>query len=124
VWKTELPEDEEQSEQTSEREKHCAVSEAECSDEESGQRKPEQRPTHIQNAVHVGITLMIIAVMLGAGFREVAIEVMVDGNYARLGFLALAPIQFFLTLVCSLHPAFSRELMFYQSSLRKSLWAA
>ena len=41
----------------------------------------------------------IITVMLGAGFRQLAIEVMVDKQYLRLAFVILTPIQVFFTLV-------------------------
>ncbi|KAF2083424.1 hypothetical protein K490DRAFT_76563 [Saccharata proteae CBS 121410] len=67
-------------------------------DEESGEIKPEKRPTHIQNSVLVGCTLAIIVIMLGSGFRQIAIEIMVDHGYARLAFLALTPVQIFFTL--------------------------
>lgn len=68
-------------------------------DEESGQAKPESRPTRIMNGVLVGITLFLVTVMLGAGFRQIAMEIKVDGRYARLAFVVLAPIQVFFTLV-------------------------
>jgi hypothetical protein len=92
VWKTGEPEEEQ------EERKGPAVVECEI-DEESGEIKPEKRPTHIQNSVLVGFTLLIITVMLGAGFRSIAIEIAVDHGYARLAFLALTPVQIFFTLV-------------------------
>ena len=92
VWKTGEPEEEQ------EERKGPAVVECEI-DEESGEVKPEKRPTHIQNSVLVGFTLLIITVMLGAGFRAIAIEIAVDHGYTRLAFLALTPVQIFFTLV-------------------------
>ena len=92
VWKTGEPEGEQ------EERKGPAVVECEI-DEESGEIKPEKRPTHIQNSVLVGFTLLIITVMLGAGFRAIAIEIAVDHGYTRLAFLALTPVQIFFTLV-------------------------
>ena len=68
-------------------------------DSESGEIIPEKRATHLLNTILVGFTLIIIVVMLGAGFREVAIEVAVDKNMMRLAFLALTPVQIFFTLV-------------------------
>jgi hypothetical protein len=68
-------------------------------DEETGEMKPERRPTHIMNGVLVACTILIITVMLGAGFRQIAQEVSVDNGYLRLAFLALTPIQVFFTLV-------------------------
>ena len=67
-------------------------------DEESGQVKPENRPTHLMNTVLVMFTLIIIITMLGAGYRQVAQEIAVDKGYARLLFLALIPVQIFFTL--------------------------
>lgn len=40
--------------------------------------------------------------MLGAGFRQIAIEVVVDKNYLRCAFILLTPIQVFFTLVSRL----------------------
>lgn len=68
-------------------------------DAESGEALPEKRPTHLMNTVLVSFTLLIITVMLGAGFREIAIEIAVDHSYIRLAFLILTPIQVFFTLV-------------------------
>ncbi|KAK5991127.1 hypothetical protein PT974_09405 [Cladobotryum mycophilum] len=73
------------------------VAEAEI-DEESGEIKPEKRPIHLQNTVLVSLTLIIVTVSLGAAWRQLAIEVSVDGSYARLGLVALAPVQVFFTL--------------------------
>ena len=95
VWKTGAPED---SEEGAER-KGPIVSMAEI-DEESGKVKPQSRPTHLLNTVLVAITLVLIVTVLGAGFRELAIEVAVDKSYTRLAFVALTPIQVFFTLVC------------------------
>lgn len=73
------------------------VTEAEI-DEESGEVKPEKRPVHLQNAVLVALTLILVTVSLGAAGRQLAIEVSVDGSYIRLALLALFPVQIFFTL--------------------------
>ncbi len=70
-------------------------------DEESGKVKPQHRPTHLLNTFLVACTLVLIATVLGAGFRELAIEVAVDKSYLRLAFIALTPVQIFFTLVSS-----------------------
>ncbi|KAK1244609.1 hypothetical protein MKX07_003408 [Trichoderma sp. CBMAI-0711] len=67
-------------------------------DEESGEIKPEKRPIHLQNTVLVSLTLALVTVSLGAAWRQLAIEVSVDGNYIRLALVALAPVQVFFTL--------------------------
>ena len=68
-------------------------------DEESGRVKPQERRTKLYNTFLVSITLVIIVVVLGAGFRQLAIEIAVDHSYLRLAFGALTPIQIFFTLV-------------------------
>jgi hypothetical protein len=44
------------------------------------------------------LTLILVIVLLGAGARQLAIEVSVDGQYLRLALLALFPVQIFFTL--------------------------
>ncbi|KAM7197932.1 putative glycosyltransferase [Naviculisporaceae sp. PSN 640] len=67
-------------------------------DEESGQFKPEKRPVHLLNTWLVSLTLILVTVSLGAAFRQLAIEVSVDGNFMRLALVALFPVQIFFTL--------------------------
>jgi hypothetical protein len=57
------------------------------------------RPTNILNAVLVSLTLVLVTAMLGAGFRQITIEILIDKGWARLAFLALLPVQVFFTLV-------------------------
>lgn len=81
-------------------EKTGNISIEELDTEESGTPASAERPTHLLNAILVGFTLFLITVMLGAGFRQIAIEVVVDQNYLRCAFLLLTPVQVFFTLVC------------------------
>lgn len=67
-------------------------------DEETGQFN-EKRPINIINSVLVGFTLLLITLMLGAGFQQIMIEITTDKDWSRLAFLALTPIQIFFTLV-------------------------
>lgn len=67
-------------------------------DEESGKNKPRDRRINLQNTVLVSLTLTLVMVTLGAGFRQLAIEVAIDGVYIRLVLLVLTPIQVFFTL--------------------------
>lgn len=101
VWTTGAPEDSEEGGDA----KGPTVSTVEI-DEESGKIRPQFRPTHLLNTVLVAITLVLIVTVLGAGFRELAIEVAVDKSYLRLAFIALTPIQVFFTLVCHCRGAF------------------
>ncbi|KAG4428687.1 hypothetical protein IFR05_015830 [Cadophora sp. M221] len=70
-------------------------------DEESGEIIPEKRALHLQNTVLVAMTLILVITFLGAGARQLAIEVEVDGSYIRLALLALTPVQIFFTLFFS-----------------------
>ncbi|KAK8061686.1 glycosyl transferase family group 2 domain-containing protein [Apiospora phragmitis] len=74
-----------------------AVTEYEI-DEESGQIRVERRPVHMLNTYLVSIVMCIVTVSLGAAWRALAVEVSVDGSYARLALVCLAPIQVFFTL--------------------------
>ncbi|KAK9414317.1 putative Glycosyltransferase 2-like domain-containing protein [Seiridium unicorne] len=74
-----------------------AVSEYEI-DEESGAIKPEARPVHMQNTYLVSITMVLVVTSIGAAWRQLAVEVSVDGSYVRLALCALFPIQIFFTL--------------------------
>lgn len=67
-------------------------------DPESGEIRPEARPVHLQNTVLVSLTLILVTVSLGSAWRQLAIEVSVDGSYARLGLVLLFPVQIFFTL--------------------------
>ncbi|MCJ1293229.1 hypothetical protein MMC34_004783 [Xylographa carneopallida] len=93
VWKTGDTDDTEEGQVK----KGPNVTEVEI-DEESGEIIPEKRATNLLNTILVAFTLIIIIVMLGAGFREVAIETMVDKNYIRVAFVLLTPVQIFFTL--------------------------
>jgi len=69
-------------------------------DKESGELGyRERRPTKLLNTILVALTLALVLCMLGAGWRQIAIQTAVDGNYLRMAFIALAPIQVFFTLV-------------------------
>ncbi|MCJ1374096.1 hypothetical protein MMC20_005327 [Loxospora ochrophaea] len=93
VWKTGEPEEVEEGQMK----KGPTVQEVEI-DEESGEIIPETRATHLLNTILVSFTIILIVTVLGAGFREVAIEIDVDQSYLRLAFLALTPVQIFFTL--------------------------
>jgi len=67
-------------------------------DEEMGHSLLGRRPTHLLNTILVAFTIIIIMALLGAGFREIAIEVAGDHSYIRCALLLLTPIQIFFTL--------------------------
>ncbi|MCJ1308482.1 hypothetical protein MMC25_002135 [Agyrium rufum] len=90
VWRTGEPDDVEEK-------KAPEITTVEI-DPESGEMMLEHRATHLLNTILVAFTLVIVIAMLGAGFREVAVEVLVDKGYLRLAFIALTPVQVFFTL--------------------------
>ncbi|KAI1101297.1 glycosyl transferase family group 2-domain-containing protein [Jackrogersella minutella] len=67
-------------------------------DEESGQVKPEKRPVHLLNTYLVSSVIVLVTISLGAAWRQLAIEVSVDGSYLRLALVGLLPIQVFFSL--------------------------
>jgi hypothetical protein len=73
-------------------------------DEETGEYKPENRPTNLINACLVSFTLIIIMIMLGAAFRVIALQIMIDHSWIRMCFLLMIPLQVFFTLVRSKSP--------------------
>ena len=118
VWKTGEPDEEEEANEK----KGPAIVET-VINEETGEYVS-KRPTNIQNSVLVGITLVIVVTMLGAGFRQIAIEIAVDKGYIRCAFLLLIPIQIFFTLVSSLVFRFKKYVLTKYSSSHKSLSVA
>jgi hypothetical protein len=80
--------------------KRPAVVEVEL-DEETGEYVS-KRLTNIMNSNLVGVTLCLIIVLLGLGFREIALEIKVDTDWKRLALLALIPVQIFFTLVSNM----------------------
>jgi len=93
VWKAGDDDDDDKNEKNG----GLAVGELEI-DEESGELKPERRPVHLLNTYLVSLTLVLVTVSLGAAFRQLAIEISVDGSYLRLALVALFPVQIFFTL--------------------------
>ena len=70
-------------------------------DVESGDAQlMQKRKTKLINSILVAMTLCLIVMVLGAGWRELAIECAVDFKFARLGLVLLTPVQIFFTLVC------------------------
>ncbi len=58
------------------------------------------RPINLLSPFIVCGTLFLITASLGLGWRRLALEVSVDGNYIRLALVAASPILFMLGLVC------------------------
>lgn len=60
--------------------------------------EPPRRPYLIQST-QVGLTLMLIIICLATGWRNVAIDLLTDGNWLRLAFLIVIGLQVWLALV-------------------------
>ena len=60
----------------------------------------EKRPIRLQNSLLVGTALTLSVVCLGLGWRSLALQTTVDGNYTRFAFIILSPIYWFISLVC------------------------
>jgi hypothetical protein len=63
----------------------------------------EHRPVMLWSAAMVMCTLALCITCIGLGWRWLVLEIMVDKNYIRVAFLAVAPLQFFVSLVSLLH---------------------
>lgn len=57
-----------------------------------------KRPTLLLNPIMVGATLALLTAALGLGWRNLAQEVSVDGQYVRLALLVVTPCQVFVSL--------------------------
>jgi hypothetical protein len=68
---------------------------------EDGLRDEKPRPLMFISPMVVAGTMILILAALGLGWRKLAVEVAVDGNYFRLGLMIFSPILFFVGLVCS-----------------------
>lgn len=77
---------------------------------EAGLECEQPRQTMLLSPFIVAATLVLIMTSIGLGWRKLAIEVSVDGNYIRLAFVALGPIIFFVGLV-------SFSIIIYESEL-------
>jgi hypothetical protein len=58
----------------------------------------ETRPLRLINAVMVALTMCLLISALGAGWRNLAEEVSIDGSYTRLALLVFVPAQLFVSL--------------------------
>jgi hypothetical protein len=68
-------------------------------DVETGENKPEQRPTNIINSFQVAFTIMLITTMLAFGYKQIAFQLLVDKGWWRLAFLVMTPVLVFFSLV-------------------------
>ncbi|KAH7361929.1 glycosyl transferase family group 2-domain-containing protein [Plectosphaerella cucumerina] len=58
----------------------------------------ENRPTRLTSSIMVGLTLALSIACLGLGWRLLAMQTTVDGDYTRLALVAVAPLTIFISL--------------------------
>jgi hypothetical protein len=75
-------------------------------DEETGETRPEYRPTNVLNSLLVAFTIILIICMLGLGWRQIAFQVIVDKSYIRCAFILMGPVLIFISLVSPNYPYF------------------
>jgi len=82
--------------------KSANVSAVDLGDRSSGDLEEaiitQNRPTLLLNPIMVGLTLTLLVAALGLGWRNLAQEVSVDGDYTRLALLVVTPCQVFVSL--------------------------
>ncbi|ESZ96506.1 hypothetical protein SBOR_3128 [Sclerotinia borealis F-4128] len=67
-------------------------------DVEAGNGLNEKRPTLLMNPLMVGATLCLLIAALGLGWKKIALQIAVDGKFARLALLVVTPFQIFVSL--------------------------
>ena len=67
-------------------------------DPEDNPQEPRRKIVLIQ-AVLCALTVMLIVAAIGAGFRQIAVEIGIDHSYIRLAFVIVVPLQMWLALV-------------------------
>ncbi|KAL2760365.1 hypothetical protein ACRALDRAFT_2095977, partial [Sodiomyces alcalophilus JCM 7366] len=73
------------------------VTEVDPSDPEKGE-PADPRPIRLVSPLMVGITLALSFTCIGLGWRHLAMQTTVDGNFIRLALVAVAPFTFFVSL--------------------------
>ena len=63
-----------------------------------------KRPTVLINAVVVALTLVLLVSALGAGWRELVLQTLIDGKYLRFALLITIPVTVFLVLGMKPYP--------------------
>ena len=67
----------------------------------------EKRPIRLGSSVVVACSMALCISCLGLGWRNLAVEILVDNSYLRLALLAASPVQIFVSLVCFVSPFLS-----------------
>jgi hypothetical protein len=73
-------------------------------DEEAVMLAAKERPTMYYNSFLVACSVCLLTVLLGLGYQNIASEVLQLRRWTSLAFVAMTPVNFFLTLVRPQHP--------------------
>lgn len=68
-------------------------------DEESGTLKSKERPIHYYHCVLVACTICLATVLQSLGYQNIALDVIRLRGWLSLAFLAMTPVNVFLSLV-------------------------
>jgi hypothetical protein len=68
-------------------------------DEEAAMLTAKERPTMYYNSFLVACSVCLLTVLIGLGYQNIASEVLQLRRWTSLAFVAMTPVNFFLTLV-------------------------
>lgn len=74
------------------------VGRSQDSNSEEGLAEPPRKVVLVQSLL-TAVTLALILAAIGGGWRQIAVELMVDSGWIRLAFLVVVPLQIWLALV-------------------------
>ena len=83
-------------------------------DEAGGEEQREKpRKTVMIQAVLCALTLIVLLLAIGSGWRQIAIELVMDHSMLRLAFAAVVPLQMWLALVGLMEDEYLSTLLTY-----------
>jgi hypothetical protein len=68
-------------------------------DEETGDITQKERPVLLYNSFMVGCSLCLVTVLIGLGYAKIASDIVELKSWQSLAFLAMTPVNAFMTLV-------------------------
>lgn len=72
---------------------------ADCDPESLADSGQEKRPARILQATMSGLTLLLVTICLGVGWKMLVLEIRADGKWLRIRLIAMTPVQVFISLV-------------------------
>lgn len=68
------------------------------------------RKLKLWQSIYTGISIAMLTICIGSGFREIAIQQVQDPNWYRMCFILVIPAQVWLSLLSHVHPLASLNL--------------